>query len=49
MKQHQRLVQHTGQKMSAKAQNPLCWRGHPVRLVDGTTVTMPDTLANQVH
>ncbi len=23
------------------------WRGRPVRLVDGTTVTMPDTPANQ--
>jgi hypothetical protein len=23
------------------------WRGRPVRLVDGTTVTMPDTAANQ--
>lgn len=25
------------------------WRGRPVRLVDGTTVTLPDTEANQVR
>jgi len=41
------LVQHTGRTMSAKAPSPWRWRGHPVRLVDGTTVVMPDTPANQ--
>ena len=29
------------------APEPWHWRGRPVRLVDGTTVVMPDTLANQ--
>lgn len=42
------LVQHTGQMISAKAPQPWRWRGHPVRLVDGTTLAMPDTPANQV-
>ena len=41
------LVQHTGRMISAKAPAPWRWRGHPVRLVDGTTVAMPDTPANQ--
>jgi len=40
------LVQHTGQRMSASA-TAWCWHGYPVRLVDGTTVAMPDTPANQ--
>ena len=40
------LVQHTGQRMSASA-TAWRWHGHPVRLVDGTTVAMPDTPANQ--
>ncbi len=41
------LTQHTGRVMSAKAPGAWHWRGHPVRLVDGTTVSMPDTAANQ--
>jgi Transposase DDE domain len=42
------LAQYTGQAMTANA--PLAWRwqGRPVRLVDGTTVTLPDTEANQI-
>jgi len=43
------LTQHTGQAMTAKAPNAWCWHGHPVRLVDGTTVAMPDTQANQAR
>jgi Transposase DDE domain len=42
-----RLTQHTGQAMTAQAPNAWHWRGHPVRLVDGTTLAMPDTVANQ--
>ena len=42
------LTQHTGQAMTAQAPSAWHWRGHPVRLVDGTTLAMPDTLANQV-
>ena len=35
------LTQHTGQAMTAKAPSAWHWHGHPVRLVDGTTVAMP--------
>lgn len=41
------LVRHTGRQATAQASEPWRWRGRPVRLVDGTTVTMPDTPANQ--
>ena len=41
------LACHTGASISAHAPQSWRWHGHPVRLVDGTTVTMPDTLANQ--
>ena len=41
------LTQHTGQAMTSKAPSAWHWHGHPVRLVDGTTVAMPDTPENQ--
>jgi hypothetical protein len=41
------LVRHTGRRVTARAPEPWRWRGRPVRLVDGTTVVMPDTPANQ--
>jgi len=41
------LVQHTGRLMTERALDSWCWQGRPVRLVDGTTVVMPDTPANQ--
>ena len=41
------LTRHTGQLITAHAPTSWYWRGRPVRLVDGTTVTMPDTPANQ--
>lgn len=41
------LTQHTGQAMTTQAPSAWHWHGHPVRLVDGTTVAMPDTAANQ--
>lgn len=41
------LVQYTGQQTSARAPSAWHWRGRPVRLVDGTTVPLPDTVANQ--
>ena len=43
------LVRHTGRVMSAQAPRPWRWHGHPVRLVDGTTLSMPDTEANQAR
>jgi hypothetical protein len=42
------LARHVGQAISACAPEVWRWRGRPVRLVDGTTLVMPDTLANQV-
>ena len=41
------LVQYTGQAITARAPSAWRWRGRRVRLVDGTTVTLPDTPANQ--
>lgn len=41
------LARYTGRWVTAHAPEPWHWRGRPVRLVDGTTVAMPDTLANQ--
>lgn len=41
------LARHVGGLVSARAPTACHWRGRPVRLVDGTTVTMPDTMANQ--
>jgi hypothetical protein len=41
------LAGYVGQCVSAHAPDAWHWRGRPVRLVDGTTVAMPDTLANQ--
>ena len=42
------LVRHTGRMVSDRGPPSWCWRGHPVRLVDGTTLVMPDTPQNQV-
>ena len=41
------LALEAGGKITACAPRPWHWRGRPVRLVDGTTVTLPDTPANQ--
>ena len=41
------LVRHTGRMMSDLLPASWRWRGHPVRLVDGTTLVMPDTPENQ--
>jgi hypothetical protein len=41
------LARYTGGHMSRQARPGWHWRGRPVRLVDGTTVPMPDTPANQ--
>jgi hypothetical protein len=41
------LARYTGQTMSDGGSSSWHWHGHPVRLVDGTTVAMPDTPANQ--
>lgn len=41
------LVRHTGRLIAGHSPQTWHWRGRPVRLVDGTTVPMPDTPANQ--
>lgn len=41
------LATYLGQSVSAHAAPAWHWRGRPVRLVDGTTLRLPDTLANQ--
>jgi len=41
------LARHSGRRVAARAPQPWCWRGRRVRLVDGTTVLLPDTAANQ--
>lgn len=41
------LTRYTGQMITNNIPRSWCWQGRPVRLVDGTTVTLPDTAANQ--
>jgi hypothetical protein len=41
------MAQHTGQLMAGKVPDQWLWHGRRVRWVDGTSVTLPDTLANQ--
>ncbi len=41
------LAAHVGQWVWGHAPDAWHWRGHRVRLVDGTTLTLPDTPANQ--
>ena len=41
------LAGYVGQWVTAHAPHAWHWRGQPVRLVDGTTLRLPDTPANQ--
>ena len=41
------LTQHLGGLIGAQAPDAWRWQGRRVRIVDGTTLTMPDTPANQ--
>jgi len=41
------LTRFLGQQIDRQVPSPWRWKGRRVRLVDGTTVTMPDTPANQ--
>lgn len=41
------LVRQTGRRITTQTPELWRWRGRPVRLVDGTTVVLPDTPANQ--
>ena len=42
-----KLSGYVGQVITQRAPVAWHWRGRPVRLVDGTTVSLPDTPANQ--
>jgi hypothetical protein len=41
------LTSFTGRCVAERTPESWLWQGRPVRLVDGTTVSMPDTQANQ--
>ncbi len=41
------LVKQTGQLVADQIPEQWQWQGRPVKLVDGTTITMPDTIDNQ--
>ena len=41
------LTRQTGEMIAESVPAWWHWRGRPVRLVDGTTITLPDTQANQ--
>lgn len=43
------LMQHMGRELCAQAPAEWGWRGRAVRLVDGTGLSMPDTLENQAR
>ena len=43
------LTRHIGSSLSAGAREPWRWQGRRVRLVDGTTLSMPDTPDNQAQ
>jgi hypothetical protein len=42
-----RLVQESGQRLEKQATQDRLLGGRPIKLIDGTTVSMPDTKANQ--
>lgn len=41
------LTRHTGRELSERARSAWRWRNRAVKLIDGTTVWMPDTTENQ--
>lgn len=43
----QALTRASGQALSARARPEWGWRGRPVKLLDGTGISMPDTAGNQ--
>ncbi len=42
-----RLVRETGRELHDRSPPAWLWNGRPVKIADGTTVSMPDTAANQ--
>lgn len=45
----ERLGRETGERLCTQQPRVWRWRGREVKLVDGTTVSMPDTAANQAR
>ena len=45
----QRLAREVGERLCARQPPAWRWRGREVKLIDGTTVSMPDTRANQAR
>jgi len=45
----QGLARMMGEQLCALAPNPWRWRGRSVKLMDGTGISMPDTLENQAR
>ncbi len=43
----QELARRSGKKCQENAENRWCWKGRDVKVVDGFTLTMPDTPKNQ--
>lgn len=43
------LARQTGKLLDRQAPEEWLWKGRPVKLVDGTTVLLPDTEANQMR
>ncbi|WP_444989082.1 IS4 family transposase [Halomonas mongoliensis] len=41
------LAQYLGRTLSKEAPSRWTWQGRPIKLIDGTTVSMPDTPENQ--
>lgn len=41
------LARHIGHTLAEKVPSAWTWRGRPIKLIDGTTVSMPDTPENQ--
>lgn len=43
------LARETGRQLHGRARPQWCWRGRPVKLVDGSGISMPDTEENQAR
>jgi len=41
------LTQYLGEQVSSQLPSEWRWQGRHVKMIDGTTVTMPDTPSNQ--
>src|SRR5439155_14286560 len=45
----QQLTRVTGRRVHHDLPAPWLWKGHPLKVVDGSTASMPDTEANQLQ